>query len=583
MITRILKPVALWGLALSLLFTISSRAFAQGDAEETPNLGEALGLEADGPPRPILTVTLRAVEGSLEDIAWMFSVAERSDMMELVEGFLDNNVGNLKGLDRTRPAGVMLFLQPSLPPRPVPVAYIPVSNLNDLMKTMELGPLKPQKVEGTENRYELTGRRQKQHIIYRDDYLYISQSEEYATREDLPIPADFTPPMTSKYDIAASLDIKAVPPLLRDAFLGFLRSQAEADLQRRDEEPESAYIARRTSGITMLENIEQFFKEADKIVIGLDASPEKEKVTLDFNLDAKPGSDYADNIQAIAGKPSAFGPLLEDDSQPLTLAVCAVPSKHDRTAYQEYLRAFETGLKERFAEVDGGELTPASEGLISRVVEPLKSTIQAENIDMCMQFREVSVGKFVILAAVRVVGGDTLGTGIEELISRAKEIDPNLDNLDLNVATHQGVRIHRLQGKDAIGKRHGPLGESPSAYVASSGRTAWVAVGGEEALSELQAAIDKMIDAADSTPTGSSAPFKLVLRASRWLNVEPDNPEREDEGREIALEAFKQSEDAIRVEMRPTDTGLRMRAQLDRSFVRFLGMMLARQYDKSQL
>lgn len=568
-------------LSLSILLAGGNSLVAQDKPADEPTT-DPLGLFGDGPPRPFATVTLASVEGSLADIAWVFGVAERPDMMELLEKVLKDNVRDLKGLDRTRPAGVMVFMQPSLPPRPVPVAYIPVSDLNDLLKTMDLGPLKTQKVEGTENRYELVGRRNTQHIIVREGYLYISQNEDYATNEDLPIPADFAPPLASKYDIAVSLDLTAIPSILRDAFLSYLRSQAEADLQRRDEEPEGAYIVRRTNGITMLENLEQALSEGEKITLGLEASPEQEKVTLDLSIDAKPGSDYAEILKATVGRPSAFQPLTEDEDQPLSISACWIPNQRDRKAYAEYVRALETGLKNRMTESDGGTLSPASQATISRICDPIRSTIDDEQMDLCFQFRQVSASKFVIIGALRVVGGDTLGTGLQELISRAKELDPNLDNLELNVAQHEGVNIHRLQGKDALEGRKGPLGESPSAYVAASNRTAWLAVGGPEALDELKFSIDKMIAAGEAPRTGSTAPFKMVLRASKWLKLPPDN-DREDEGREVAVEAFKPAEDALRIEARPTDSGARIRIQLDKSFVRFVGLMIARQYDKSQL
>jgi len=196
---RISQPFRHLALTLSAVCLCFPLAAAHAQ-DEDPNALKALGLLNEGPPRPIATITLSGLENSLDDIAWMFDEADRPDMVEVINSFLADKAGNLKGVDRTRPMGIMLFLQESLPPRPIPVAYIPVDNISDLIKTLDLGPLKPKKVEGTENRYELGGGRRSQHVLVRDGYLYMSRNEDYATREDLPIPADFTPPHTSKYD-----------------------------------------------------------------------------------------------------------------------------------------------------------------------------------------------------------------------------------------------------------------------------------------------------------------------------------------------------------------------------------------------
>ncbi|MCA9080243.1 MAG: hypothetical protein KDA58_06765 [Planctomycetaceae bacterium] len=548
-------------------------------AQEEVDPLEALGILDSEPPKPVITVTLSGVENSLKDIAWMFDEADRPDMVDFLNGILADRAGDLKGLDRTKPAGVMVFLEAAFPPRPVPVAYLPVANIDDFVKTMDLGPLKLKKVEGSEDRYEMTGRRRSQHALYRDGYLYLSRNEDMAMREDLPVPADFAPPVTSKYDLAVTIDLTSVPDLLRDAFLGFLRTQAEAELQRRDDEPEGAYLARRANGINGLEMIELLLKEGDKLTIGLDASQDQRRVTVDFSLDVKPGGELAENSKAFASRPTAFGALLEDESQPLTMAASFTLNKREKKVYGEYVRSFETGLKSRFTELDGGELTTASSNLISRVVDPLRSTVEEGHLDFCLQFRAVEPQKFAIVGGVRIVGGDTLATGLEQLIARAGELDENLEEFEVNAASVQGVSLHRLRGPDRSNGKS-PLGADPSLYLGASGRTLWFGVGDGSALTELEFAIGRQAEGVAPGSGNSQAPFKAVVHPSRWLKLPDENP---DEGREIAEDAFDLQDDAARLEVRPTASGIRVRAQFEKSFVRFIGNLLARQYDKTQL
>jgi hypothetical protein len=48
-------------------------------------------------------------------------------------------------------------------------------------------------------------------------------------------------------------------------------------------------------------------------------------------------------------------------------------------------------------------------------------------------------------------------------------------------------------------------------------------------------------------------------------------------------EALQKQNDAVKVEVRPTETGLRVRVALDEGFIKLLGLALSRQYDRSRL
>jgi hypothetical protein len=65
-----------------------------------------------------------------------------------------------------------------------------------------------------------------------------------------------------------------------------------------------------------------------------------------------------------------------------------------------------------------------------------------------------------------------------------------------------------------------------------------------------------------------------------WLQIPPNDDQ---EGSELGLakESFKPEDDAARIIVRPTESGLRTRIQLDEGFVRWLGMTLAKQIDSS--
>ena len=51
----------------------------------------------------------------LGDVNYMFKTIGRGDLMEVINGFL-GNAGNLKGLDRKKSLGLMLYFKPGLTP-----------------------------------------------------------------------------------------------------------------------------------------------------------------------------------------------------------------------------------------------------------------------------------------------------------------------------------------------------------------------------------------------------------------------------------------------------------------------------------
>ena len=83
--------------------------WAQDDAEDA----ESQPVASD----PVAMLSLTAVDRSLDHIRNAFKSIERSDMVEVMEGFIDQ-AGDLKGLDRSQPIGMALFLPSTLPPQP---------------------------------------------------------------------------------------------------------------------------------------------------------------------------------------------------------------------------------------------------------------------------------------------------------------------------------------------------------------------------------------------------------------------------------------------------------------------------------
>ena len=158
-----------------------------------------------------------------------------------------------------------------------------------------------------------------------------------------------------------------------------------------------------------------------------------------------------------------------------------------------------------------------------------------------------------------------------------------MTSLDLDTHEHQSVILHRLEFQKARAEDKRIYGGHPGLYVGSGNGVFWFGVGGDEVVSELNFAIDQYLATAASPNQGSTAPLQIVFRMLPWLEL----PERENNpdqiGRMLANDAMSDGGDAVRIEIRPSEAGARVRMQFEEGFVKLLGSILATQYDQSQL
>lgn len=555
------------GLALgtACLLTYSpTSASAQSAADD-------IATDDYGPLRPLVVFSVSGVEDSLDDIRAMFATAGREDMSDLLEGFLAANLRDLKGFDREKPIGFMLFLDAAqLPPRPVPVGCVPVDDIDELIKLVELGPITPKKREGTENRYELVGNRRTLHALIQDGYALVTRSETLLD-DGVMSPVDAFAPVSGRYDVGLSVMLTSIPPVLRDVFLATMRSNAEAELQQRDDESEAAYSIRRANGMSALEFFDLLIRGGDSITLGLQADREQNSATLELMVQALPDSDLSTYLKEFSGQQSEFAPLETPDA-PLSLNVSWKLDAREKKALRESLEGLELAAQERFVAV--GKET------IKDLFSPLIATVEAGHLNACIQFASPDGEEFALTGAVKIVGGETFARGLDGLLHEAESLE-NVDSVTLNAANHRNVALHRLRATNASEEDLRMYGGHPDLYIGASSRTLWFGLGGADALPTLTASIDRLADATPEERARSTAPVQIVFRMAPWLRLPP----KDDEDlvrRDLATMAMEEGADAVRIDVRPNEHGVRVRAQFDSGFVQLLALLIAHQYDMSQ-
>ena len=548
-----------------LVSTLAVPAAAQDDDDGGPL--------ASVPQGPLAIINVASVDRILGDIGYLFEAADRKDMMEILESQLDR-VGQLEGLDRTRPMGMMVYLREGFPPQPEVVGYFPVSDIRDLSKTLEIGPVSVQRVPESEDRYELKGPNQTFQVKMLHDYAFVSNNGDVLDRE-LGDPVKQVQSLTDKYDVAAQIDITTVPLGLRQIFMTFLRNSSQAELQQRDEESDAAYAIRKANGESTIVMLEQLVTQCDAITIGMDASQEEKSALFDLSFRAAPNSTFSQYLTDVAGKRSFFECLLSEES-PLSFSLSWNMDSREKKAMKAMLSAGKESMKEAVDEPEDVE------GPVHDVFASLGKTAEKGHLDMFVQFLPSDATKLVLIGAVRMEDADRMAGAMRELLSRVTD-SPDLAKLELDVDSHAGITFHRVQGAETRERDVRMYGEDPALFVGVGRNSIWFSVGADDALDSLKSAVDTALgELQNPVDRSPAAPFQVVAHVLPWMELSGLDVS-ESIQRELAQDAFAKGDDQIKLDFQPTDDGARLRLHFEEAFMRFLGMSISTRYDLRQL
>ncbi|HVJ86560.1 MAG TPA: hypothetical protein VM452_13005 [Caulifigura sp.] len=564
----------LWTASLLLLLALVPVAARGQDAAAGPSTATGQPATPAAPPVPFAVLNIASVDRLLKDTEFMFRSIDRMDVYQFYMSILAGQANDLKGVDRTKPVGVMMFLEPGFPPKPQPVLYMPASSADEFIKTAALGKMTFEKV--SENKYDVKMPRgqDKQIAIFTDGLMYMSPSE-VLINDQLPDPIRLSETLSSRYDIALSLRINSVPPLLRDVFVTFLRTTTQAEMQRRDGEGEGEYRFRKANAQSTMEALEILLTQVDDITIGWDSNEELKKAVLEISVQAKPDSDAAKDIKDMAGRPSMFHIAQEDTGKPLTLSASWKLNKRERQLWAEMIEAARIKMTEEMTAI-----MKDTSG-VNTLCDVLAATVANGHIDLFGQVAVPEPGKFVVLGGVKLQGASAAAPALVNAFQQVPEDAKEKLLIETNLDSHQGVAFTRFSAKEKEDNKF--FGGAPAFWCGAGQESFWFTFGAGEAFNTLRDTMDRVLTSGPA-PGGQSDPFVLIIRRAAWQSLTP-NPERRFEvaRHEMANQAFNSSNDALKIYTRPTENGIRTRVEFQEGFIKIFALFLARQYDASQL
>ena len=521
---------------------------------------------------PLVVLNVASLQRLRDHAGLMFESAERKDMTDRVDQWTAETLKETKGIDRSRPFGMMLYLNTESFVRPIGISYLPVENLDDTLLTLAYGTGTIVPVEGKADRHEIIySDNFKIRTFFRNGYLFVVGPDGNDTSLDFnfPDPEKLSTRLTAQYDIAISCLIKSIPPGMKLLALQAFKSQAIADLQQRDDEPESVYRLRRANGEGWVELLDKVVNQGEEFTIGGRIDPEKKIANIDVEIAGSKDSKLAKLFQNMAGKRTYFGNLVTNPST-FTASVSWLLDEQQRKLFVTYFEAAQRDVAK------SGNQDAASE--LGKIADPvfktLITTADVGHLDALAQLTGTEQGGFVLLGGIKLATSRNLPTQIEQLLSYVKD-NPNgnelMEKLELAAEVIDSFPVHRLpiDPPDKTGQRM--FGEKAQLYVYASPQAVWFAFGGDTALESLRQAVSTVALPQAVQQGRNRVPFQFITHAKNWLSVADTETPASQPFNERARASFESDNDAMTLEIRPTDRGVRIRFEFEGGFLGLMG------------
>jgi hypothetical protein len=624
------------------------------------------------------------------NVDYLFGSIEREELSDYVGGKL-SNVNDLKGFDKDKPFGMLIFLRPGLLPQPYPVSFMPIKNISDAIGTVSGGPFTVKKVDDTH--YDLIAGNQTFYTRLAGDYAWIATQADQLDYE-FPDPIATTKRLTDRYDIAIEFNLTQVPEGTKNIFLDFLRASTETAIQQRDGEPNSAYQMRRLNALDTLDWIEKLLLQGERLTFGAKVDSQTKGAAIEVDVAAKQDSAFAKALQDVAARPSFFANVVEDDV-PLTFSMSAMMTPANQKRFAEFFDQAEQDAAEQLASAIEGQKpaeakkpenaapppadAPKSTGLpkskrgstgkapkpkipvppaLHDVFESLRATAKTGHVDFFVQFiadsKSDGAPQFTLVGGAKVADGTRFAGGATEILRQLKD-RPGMARMDFSIDSHAGVTFHRIAGGglDTDPGTQETFGEKPALYLGLGTQAVWFALGQSDALSQLKLVIDRVNTVPVSRPDRRDyIPFQFHMHMKKWIELGEANAEKRiarfeqviadqekaakaaeeaaaqatkaggqagegpkpanenrprrgtGQGGRTPQEAFRNSspeqrragmaswnamqkqafsgdDDKLRIDLKPTDQGARIRFQFDESFLRLMGIGVSRALDSN--
>lgn len=544
--------------------TLASASLVLG--QQTPAGDAPAAQEKPAELKPVAVISLAGYEALRNDVDYVLELAGQPEMAGMIDATIAGMTGGqgLAGLDTTRPVAVVLQGDGQ---QLSPLAFIPVDNQEQFLGL--LMPFLPDQQELEPGLYQLRG------AVGVDLFLRVKEGWAYAGMQQsavqgaLPDPDQLITDIAKEYDLAVTFKLADLPEPYKQLILAQLQQSVAVAAERQPGETDAEYEGRQFGAQLVADCVTQLFEEGQEITLGLRISRDQKNVVLDFSLTGRSGSQLAAELGKLADAKTEFGALVEQDA-PLSF-VMTIPL--GKSAKKVSHSLFAQIKKEALAELANrptleteAERKKAQE-LAGRFIDIVDASLQTGRTDAVVSMRGEAPGPFTVFGAGYVAGAGELDSLLREAADLLAK-SPDIDGVELDVATYKGVKIHAVQVALVDPEPKKLFGETAKLHL-GFGEVEFYFCFGRDSLEGVKSAID----AAGTDAAGGKLPAMLFqMSFGPWMDLGAGA--EEDPYTAMARESFT-SEDYGRFVVESIPDGVRLRIEYSEGLLRFIGRAAA--------
>jgi hypothetical protein len=537
---------------LSFLYlALSAAAIRADDADSFP--------VPQSRAEPAVVLSVRSVDAMLQDVDHLLDAGEVPRYSEIVRGFIAN-LNDLRGLDRGRPLGAMLFLDPADPDaEPQPAVLLP---LTDIALVQEMVAATGNSLQPTEasDLFELRLGNDRMRLRTFDSYAVVTadgmESPEFAESRIHSLLSE----TLGSFDVAISVRRQGIPPAAFQRAVQSLHANAGRDDMRRTGEADREWEFRQSVQHSVRGLANDVLMQTEEIHAGWSISNDNPGASLSAKLSFAEGT-LADLIEQSFDGLHRFN-AGEASSCPLAVTASMQLNQRGRNLAVEALELIRIKV--------AGQLEkslPEDEAATAMLAfDALRATLHNGRIEATAQFRRAEPERFVLVAGALVEEAEQFDRTARVLLPHAAEGE-DVRNVTLDVANAAGLAVHRIRGMEVRPQDARLYGEDAAMHLAAGERAVWLAVGGPAAPEAMATAISASKQA---QPSPGAAHLDLHVRPwAEWSAAHGGEKERR--FAELVRSVFAdRGDDRLQATLMAEDGGLRLNVQVDEGLLRVL-------------
>ncbi|MGN6134699.1 MAG: hypothetical protein ACTHOU_09365, partial [Aureliella sp.] len=281
--------------------------------------------------------------------------------------------------------------------------------------------------------------------IYAKDtgkWLMLSQQEEDFANAPAD-PGALLGDLPTRYDLAARINVQALPPQLREMAVNQMKAGFERSLaEQNDQSPEEKAAAEEV-GKSTIQQLERLLNETEQVLFGWNATAASQKLQIDLGAQFTEGSELAGQIGKLQNLTSDYTGLLIQGAA-VTLRSTALIAESDKAISKNNLRNLYSQVEKQID--DNGSMPAENKDALKKfakgIISVLEKTIDTGKLDGGGAIA-LNDNKVRAVFGAMVADGMQVEQQVKDLVASLGN-GPNVPKFQFNYAKHQNVNLHKV-------------------------------------------------------------------------------------------------------------------------------------------